>query len=66
MLLDFFSLNDFLILVNAWKLPGVDDTPKGLLGGGESRPEFPLPGGDGVRIEELLGIRKLGRFRVKL
>ena len=44
-----------------WKLPGVDETPNGLLCIGE-----PIPGGDGVRIDELLGILKLGRFLVKL
>ena len=45
-----------------WKLPGVEETPKGLLCMGDWTP----PGGDGVRIEELLGILKLGRFLVKL
>lgn len=48
---------------HTWKLPGVEDAPKGLLDGGESIPE--PPGGDGVRIEELLGILKFGRFLVK-
>ena len=36
------------------------------MGGGESNPEFgPPPGGDGVLIDELRGIRKFGRFLVK-
>ena len=52
-----------------WKLPGVEEAPKGLLeDDGESNPELlPLlpPGGDGVRMEELRGIRKFGRFLVK-
>ena len=39
----------------------MDETPNGLLCIGE-----PIPGGDGVRIDELLGILKLGRFLVKL
>ena len=49
-----------------WKLPGVDEAPKGLLDDddGESKPELP-PGGDGVLMEELRGIRKFGRFLVK-
>ena len=46
-----------------WKLPGVEDAPKGLPVGGESIPD--PPGGDGVRIEELLGILKFGLFLVK-
>ena len=50
--------------VNTWKLPGVDETPRGLLCPGESIPDEP-PGGEGVLIDELLGILKLGRFLVK-
>ena len=49
-----------------WKLPGVDEAPKGLLeDDGESNPELLPPGGDGVLMEELRGIRKFGRFLVK-
>ena len=51
----------FFPVLFTWKLPGVDETPNGLLCIGE-----PIPGGDGVRIDELLGILKLGRFLVKL
>ena len=47
-----------------WKLPGVDDTPRGLVCPGDSLSEEP-PGGEGVLIEELLGILKFGRFFVK-
>ena len=52
-----------------WKLPGVDETPRGLLGGGERRPPgvpakppilAPVAGGEGVLMLELLGSRKFG------
>ena len=59
-----FSPNDVNILT--WKLPGVEEAPKGLLeADGESNPELLPPGGDGVLMEELRGIRKFGRFLVK-
>ena len=50
--------------VFTWKLPGVDETPRGLVCPGESIPDEP-PGGEGVLIDELRGILKLGRFLVK-